>query len=263
MCLDLLSDGSEEVINVFIHGFLSVSTLEKYLGLCQMILKASPMGRAYLYNWPSSGTKIPALGVPVRRVLQLTKLNPASILWMPAEMAAEKVISVATQFLTAKRQSEKAGKKLLHKVSLIQGAKNLPINLIGHSLGARVIQYSLANSDWSKYDLRKCILLGGAADLNASWGEMLEKVNDRIINVYSQRDKILSLERAFGNSKKVGKYPINSPYNGIENRHYRSFGHSDYWMRLPYILPRLGDDLKRSKIYEEREAVYEELNFAL
>ena len=245
--LDLLHEGPEKVINVFIHGYRSVKTAHEYAALCAKILAAKPPGQVYCYHWPSTGVRLPATVTILRHAKQLLRLNPAAWGLAALEWIVGKGIKETVGFKTAERQAEKAGKEMLRRVSRVSNAKSFPVNLIGHSLGARVIQFSLMHSDWSKYDLQQCILLGGAADLQAHWGELYEHVNDRIMNVYSKKDVVLRITP--DRRKRVGRYPISSPYKGIVNRHYGSFGHWDYWKRLPYLLPRLSPAFKASKSY--------------
>ena len=271
--LTLLNKGPEKVINIFTHGLNSVRNEQAYYVLCDRILQANPAGRVYLFHWPSSGVRFPVATSLLRHLNQLRRFNPAQLVWAPVEMIIAKVVKEVVGFRKAKKNAETAGRQLLRRLSNVPQAKECKINLIGHSLGARVIQYSLMSSNWTGYKLENCILLGGAANLEAEWNEYLEKVDRRIFNLYSQKDQWLRAASILTGSKMIGRNPIRSAYSGIDNRHYRSFSHGTYWDKLSTILPRFGDTLKSKKRYypsatsnsrmsrEERER-YEELFFS-
>jgi hypothetical protein len=67
-------------------------------------------------------------------------------------------------------------------------------NLVGHSLGCRVIYYTLESlSNSSHKCIQDVILLGGAVGRNddAGWKKALKAVSGNIYNCYSSNDKIL------------------------------------------------------------------------
>lgn len=83
--------------------------------------------------------------------------------------------------------------------------------LMGHSLGARVLYHclkSMANKD----KVTTAILLGGAVDEEAGWGELLEKHSKmNIYNCHSDNDLVLKhlYPIKVGESSPIGLRPIN------------------------------------------------------
>lgn len=136
------------------------------------------------------------------------------------------------------RQSEKLGRKLKLYLDSIPGIKTMPVNLIGHSFGARVIHFGLSHEDLHGYLVKDVIMLGGAADLNSdTWERCLTQMDGTLYNAYSKRD--LALQFTPDLRKRVGRHPLQLDSDRVVNRHYRSFGHTDYWPKLGYLLGRL------------------------
>jgi hypothetical protein len=241
--LDLLHRGPEKQINIFIPGFRALRNQEAYLRVCSRILASKPPGLVYLYNWQSTGRRLPPIASVIRLIAKRGRVTPLSVLLFAAETTASKIY----QFKTAERATANAGRMLLRHLCRIPDSRKLKINLIGHSLGTLVIQHSLLYSDWSKYKIQDCLLLGGAAYVGSDWEGTISNIRGRLINAYSENDGILKI--APDNHSRVGRVPILLRSKQIENRHYRSFGHFDYLEKLPYVLPRLSRKLKPSKSY--------------
>ena len=148
-------------------------------------------------------------------------------------------------FTYYERRAESLGRNLGSYIDAIPASKKLAINLIGHSFGARVIHYALGHNDWSGYNIKDCLFLGGAADVDSdNWQHCLTQIKGTLFNAYSKKDLALKLTPDF--RKRVGRHPIAIKSPRIVNRHYPSFKHSDYWPRLGYILKRLWRDFAPS-----------------
>lgn len=100
--------------------------------------------------------------------------------------------------------------------------------LVGHSLGCRVIYYTLqALSSRDKQLIEDVILLGGAVgkdDINA-WKTAKKAVKGKIYNCYSEKDLVLSKLYRVANanlSHPIGISPIPSRINGIRNINFSS-----------------------------------------
>ncbi|WOQ98448.1 DUF726 domain-containing protein [Vibrio cholerae] len=87
-------------------------------------------------------------------------------------------------------------------------------NLVGHSLGCRVIFYTLmALGTKSEKYINDVILLGGAVgkDDKNSWLNALSTIDGRLYNCYSEQDMVLKHLYDCANaklSKPIGFYPI-------------------------------------------------------
>jgi hypothetical protein len=166
------------------------------------------------------------------------------------EMASE-----AISFTRDEGEAEALGRRFKRHMAQIPFARKYPINLIGHSLGARVLHYALASHDWSDYKLRDCILLGGAADAeDEDWPDCADELRGNLYNVWSEDDQVLklllkNLNRLPGrpDEEPVGLGPISWSYPGkIVNRKYK-LGHGEYWQNLEYILSRVWPRFRQSR----------------
>ncbi|HAS8538271.1 TPA: DUF726 domain-containing protein [Vibrio vulnificus] len=121
---------------------------------------------------------------------------------------------VANPWFKALFRSEQAGSSLAEILSRTDGQK---FNLVGHSLGCRVINYTLSNLAATKGErelINDVVLLGGAVDSSIEkWRECLDVVGGDVINFYSDRDSTLSLlykAVSVWMSKPIGCTPIKS-----------------------------------------------------
>lgn len=112
------------------------------------------------------------------------------------------------------------------------------INLIGHSLGARVLVESLVQQQIRPYYLpvQDVILLGAAVDCDQDWPTVLDGISGSLINCYSRRDMVLAckpdLERC------AGRHPLAFGHERLIN-HALALSHLDYWKQLPAIMAAL------------------------
>ncbi len=247
--LTLIFPGPEKEINIFIHGYSAVTSRSKFEKLSSHILSAKPPGQIYLLCWRAGSWKTPAWAQTLltisRTAYRAVKIGE---IFSPAAFVADAAVLTASEMILYRyyeNRSEKLGDNLKDYIRMIPQAKNYKINLIGHSLGARVIHYALSLHEWSDYHINDCIFLGGAADADKdNWEECLSRINGNIYNAYSKRDLILKVIPDM--KKRVGRHPIQCSSSRIINRNYPSFHHLDYWPRLGYILPHLWKNFRPS-----------------
>lgn len=156
-------------------------------------------------------------------------------------MGLAKVASVADNpFSVAKARSDKAGVVLADAlINKVQGER--PVNLIGYSLGSRVIFSCLQTlAKRRAYGLvESVILMGSPTPSNTEhWRRMRSVVSGRLVNVYSENDSVLALlyrtsSLQFG---VAGLQPVEG-LPGVENLDASSVisGH----LRYQYLLGRL------------------------
>lgn len=118
---------------------------------------------------------------------------------------------VSNPWHSAMLRASQVGVRLSDCISRTDGQK---FNLIGHSLGCRVIFYTLMslNTKVEKY-INDVILLGGAVgkDDHESWAKVLSTIDGKVYNCYSERDMVLKRLYECANaklSKPIGYYPI-------------------------------------------------------
>lgn len=168
----------------------------------------SKLGRALCRD--STGQAARAFGVKLAQraaVKAGLKINPAT--WM---MAAASLLQ--NPFHVAMVKAAMTGALLADVLSRTQRKQ---FTLIGHSLGARVIYYTLLalGTRPSKPIIKNVYLLGGALGIGckSDWDKAVKAVSGEIYNCYSTNDQVLKcLYRGAAGvfSKPIGAYPIQS-----------------------------------------------------
>ncbi|POB02027.1 DUF726 domain-containing protein [Halopseudomonas oceani] len=105
------------------------------------------------------------------------------------------------------------------------------VNLIGHSLGGRVLATALKEGAVGQYfKIGDVLLMAAAVEVSTSEAAaMLCCVSGRLINAYSKSDRVLLMN--------VGETCIGRNEVGLfENVHMHGFGHSDYWPKLREVM---------------------------
>jgi hypothetical protein len=146
---------------------------------------------------------------------------------------------------TAMVKAAMTGILLADIIARLDGRKK--VVLIGHSLGARVIFYTLsALSTKQSKKIKDVILLGGAIDRTneQEWNQCANAVSGRIVNCWSKHDWILAglyrTANAFS-SEPIGLGAIQSNLSKIVNIDVSDIvtGHMDYKPNLDTILSRV------------------------
>jgi pimeloyl-ACP methyl ester carboxylesterase len=85
------------------------------------------------------------------------------------------------------------------------------INLIGHSLGARILVKSLLASPETARELPldNLLLMGGAICTSSPWDEVSAPLKGRVINCHSSKDWALALKP--DTERCIGRYAILTP----------------------------------------------------
>lgn len=243
--LILLNDDGEPEINIFIHGFgLTKSGCFNYAAKVNTL---ELRGRTYLLFWGSGSWSIPKPVVTTFKILndvRRVKVVPTEIL---SDIGVDALFT-AGRFLFYQNKAEQLGLYLKKHLAHIPNADTLPINLIGFSLGARVIHWALWGNSWSDYNINNVVLLGGATDSQSEdWLECLDEINGSIYNVYSTDDKILRAQR-LQFEYPIGNYPIPHRHPKIKNYNC-GLGHFDYSNNLEWIFDEILPKRKRSEEY--------------
>lgn len=121
----------------------------------------------------------------------------------------------------------------LNEYLLIHHPTITTINLIGHSLGGRVVVSSLrsrARQPAHRLAINDVLLMAAAVKVETAEAQQLRSLlKGRLINAYSRADwtLLMNLDEAC-----LGRNPVEH----FENIPIGEFGHSDYWKKLPEVL---------------------------
>ncbi len=160
------------------------------------------------------------------------RLHPAALL--PAVIGDR-----AVHFRHSCAQAETMGKLLLSQLSeyLLHNHTGInTINLIGHSLGGRLVYHCLKNLNHNQYQqltINDVLLMAAAVEAQPcevrSMRDQLKGV--RLFNAYSKADRVLPVNLG---ETCIGRHPTEH----FENIEIGGFGHTDYWPKLQEVLTK-------------------------
>ena len=232
--------GSGERINLFIHGYKSLETEAQVERTSRRIRALAIPGHNYLLQWSSGKWRDSALAGALTASYRVARFRHLLAPWMVLVDAGVLTISEVAQFKWMEQRARFVGRDLESLVDSIDGARGRPINLIGHSLGARVIHHALAAGSWRDHTLQDGVMLGGAADLDSpDWLDCVAKLHGQLFNGHSKKDRILAIAPDF--RRRVGSAPLPFVEIGgkakVVNHHCQGIRHVEYWTRLERVLP--------------------------
>ena len=151
---------------------------------------------------------------------------------------------LANSWFVALHKAQTVGELNAHMLSGFDGA---PPVLMGHSLGARTIYYTLLQlaETGEPPKVQDVFLLGGAVGKAADWNRAAAAVAGSIWNLFSERDQVLSKLYRVGtafSSNPVGLGPIKSDAANIVN-----VDCTDLVEKHREFKEKLGDLLQRSQ----------------
>ncbi|CAH7196463.1 conserved hypothetical protein [Vibrio chagasii] len=163
---------------------------------------------------------------------------------------------VANPWFKALFRSEQAGSSLAEILSRTEGQK---FNLVGHSLGCRVINYTLSNLAATRGErelINDVVLLGGAVDSSLSkWTKCLDVINGDALNFHSANDSTLSLLYKVVSvwvSKPIGCTPIDSTQVINFDATCLVKSHTEWKLAFRELMFVVDQDVFRSAIKEKR-----------
>lgn len=232
-----------ERVNVFIHGYRSMGSPRAVDAARHRVRRAGVGGECYLLRWMSGSwadsTRFASLRAAYRASRVPRLLSPWSLLADAGVVGAHEAI----QFKLMERRAERVGRTLPAAILRVAGGR--PVNLIGHSLGARVVHYCLASGDADALRLNDVVLLAGAADLDSvNWPECVARLEGKLYNAYSPRDRILRMTPDL--RRRVGSRPLPTLEVAGERRVFnyetRGVSHVQHWTLLGDVLPQVWPD---------------------
>ncbi|AVD84936.1 DUF726 domain-containing protein [Pseudomonas sp. SWI6] len=224
--------------NIFIHGYSAGHSDEDK----QLLLDKIPEQLKHYTNifafWPSNHIfrfdksslwRIGSAGLGAGAAL------------MGAPMGSLGIVGTLAQdrmgnFTQARARAESMGAVLLDQLQDYLNSHHpqiKTINLIGHSLGGRLVISSLKSfSSRQQLIINDVLLMAAAVEVTALDARKMRGVlQGRLINAYSKADKTLLLN--------VGETCLGrNEAEHFESIEMNDFGHTDYWERLPEVLTK-------------------------
>lgn len=228
-----LPHSSGEVANVFIHGYSAGHDIEDRCVLRNYIPSS-------LYNcinifafWPSGHWR-----QFDKSIALVPMLVARSNIWTAAAAA---VADRAMHFNASRNRATAMGKTLIPQLEsyLLKHHPSVSkVNLVGHSLGGRVVVSALLGllekPNYQGLKIGDVLLMAAATELSGNDARSIRKyTNCKIYNAYSKDDDVLRLN--FGESS-AGRRPVAN----CKNVRMDSFGHTEYWPRLEQVMRASG-----------------------
>lgn len=213
-------EGSD-VVNVFVHGYMAVARKKDEIALNSQISKYDGPGDCYVAVW-NSGKLRDYLGEFSAIALLTSRFSL---------FVVKNIYSAINHYLECKRMADAAGKSLQGEIvnKLGAGLCGKSVNLIGHSLGGRVVLTSLISSDVCvELEVADVLAMGAAIEISVHDVSVItNRISGRFYNLYSESDKVLVLEPSL--EKCAGRRKI--PHQSVRNIEL-DIGHTEYWPNL-------------------------------
>lgn len=224
--------------NVFVHGYSAGRSDENK----QLLLDKIPEQLKHYTNvfafWPSNHIfrfdksslwRIGSASLGARAALIGAPMGSLGIV---GALARDRM----GNFTQARARAESMGTVLLGQLQDYLNSHHpqiKTINLIGHSLGGRLVISSLKSfSSRQQLIINEVLLMAAAIEVTAFEARKIRGVvRGRLINAYSKADNTLLLN--------VGETCLGrNEVEHFESIEMNDFGHTDYWERLPEVLTK-------------------------
>lgn len=214
--------------NVFIHGYSAGHTDEDRKALAESIPGSNTFINIFAFWQASHVTRFNSYSREL--------IGKSAILGGAPAAAATTASDRAAHFIRIRSRAEAMGKVLLEQLNQyvqLHHPEIEKINLIGHSLGGRLVINSLLTyTNEQRLKINDVLLMAAAVNvMPVEAKRMRDLIQGRLINAYSKADKILLMN--FGETC-LGR----NEFKYFENIEMVNFGHTDYWERLSQVLQK-------------------------
>ncbi|MBF4211250.1 UNVERIFIED_ORG: hypothetical protein OKW25_002623 [Pseudomonas vranovensis] len=227
-----LPNATGTIANIFIHGYSAGHHLEDRRLLINSISASMRNCVNIFVFWNSSHYS--RFGLLSRGVIfAASRVHPAAAL---ATVAADRAI----HFTKIRSRANALGKDFFSHLGEYLRERHPEVsrlNLVGHSLGGRLLAHALMTPPLLKehrFEIGDAMFMGAAVEVTPYQTLMLkQRIEGRLINAYSPKDDTLMLnigEDSLGRRRVDGF--MNWPMTDVKE----NFGHTDYWPNLTEVL---------------------------
>lgn len=245
------SADKRKTLNIYVHGYSAIMTpLDKYKMKSKIGVKCVSNCRNFLFTW-ASGSVAKHLAAPQKLHTLGMLLSATTDFKDKILLGAKSTMDLFDHFKDHQTKAEILGEHILlqeiKSFFKLEDFSDTKINLIGHSLGCRMILTALQKNKElaQKLKIENVILLAGATSKDIDWWEIISAINGNIYNFYSDNDLVLIAKP--DSEKSVGRYPITdtkAPLHRIKNFQTKTH-HWSYWEDLENLL-------KTTELFEEK-----------
>jgi uncharacterized protein YaaW (UPF0174 family)/pimeloyl-ACP methyl ester carboxylesterase len=234
----LCGEPQGDVLNLYVHGYSAFFSQQQLGNFSQQLATIEGSTNLMLF-WPA-GHFLENLFAPFKDVI-------ASMLGGGALGAATIGVGKAIAYFldhykSVEARVDEVAKSLLPELANYlhgESIKVRQINLIGHSLGARLLVKSLLASPEvaRELPLNNLLLMGGAICTSSPWDLVSAPLKGRVINCHSSKDWALALKP--DTERCIGRYaiPLTPALKAkVANVHLATFDHAAYWPQLKTVV---------------------------
>ena len=226
------------MLNLYVHGYSAFFNRQQLGNFTQQLASIEGSTNLMLF-WPA-GHFLENLFAPVKDVI--TALLGGGGLGAATVGVGRAIAYFLDHYKSVEARVDEVAKTLLPELASYLHAESLQvrrINLIGHSLGARILVKSvLASPEVAReLPLNNLLLMGGAICTSSPWDEVSAPLKGRVINCHSSKDWALAMKP--DTERCIGRYAIEvtpALKAKVTNVHLATFDHAAYWPQLKTVV---------------------------
>ncbi|WP_219267586.1 DUF726 domain-containing protein [Pseudomonas sp. Xaverov 259] len=234
----LCGEPQGDVLNLYVHGYSAFFNRQQLGNFTQQLASIEGSTNLMLF-WPA-GHFLENLFAPVKDVI--TAMLGGGGLGAATVGVGRAIAYFLDHYKSVEARVDEVAKTLLPELAHYLHGEALPvrrINLIGHSLGARILVKSLLASPEvaRQLPLNNVLLMGGAISTSSPWDEVTAPLKGRVINCYSSKDWALAIKP--DTERCIGRYAIDvtpALKAKVTNVHLATFDHAAYWPQLKTVV---------------------------
>ncbi|MFL1495422.1 DUF726 domain-containing protein [Pseudomonas antarctica] len=234
----LCGEPQGDVLNLYVHGYSAFFNRQQLGNLKQQLASIEGATNLMLF-WPA-GHFLENLFAPFKDVI--TSMLGGGGLGAATVGVGKAIAYFLDHYKSVEARVDEVAKTLLPELASYLHAESLKvqrINLIGHSLGARILVKSvLASPEVAReLPLNNVLLMGGAICTSIPWDEVSAPLKGRVINCHSSKDWALAMKP--DTERCIGRYAIEvtpALKAKITNVHLATFDHAAYWPQLKTVV---------------------------
>lgn len=234
----LCGEPQGDVLNLYVHGYSAFFNRQQLGNFTAQLASIEGSTNVMLF-WPA-GHFLENLFAPFKEVIG-AMLGGGGL--GAATVGVGKAIAYfLDHYKSVEARVDEVAQTLLPELANYLHAEALPvrrINLVGHSLGARILVKSLLASPETARELplNNVLLMGGAICTSSPWDEVSAPLQGRLINCHSSKDWALAIKP--DNERCIGRYaiPLTPALKAkVSNVHLATFDHAAYWPQLKTVV---------------------------
>jgi hypothetical protein len=243
-----------DTLNIYVHGYSAIGH-QKEIETMMAKISSIEGGDQWLFVWPSGFILDAFLDdlIPNLKPFLSGKSSMGDLISLLLPLLSKKTLDLINHFKHNQKQAEKFGAEhffeLLGQTLKEQNSKEhkknyQKINLIGHSLGARLLYHALKNqASHQDFPIENVICLGGAVSIEEDWLGIVNGINGQLRNYYAKNDLALTIKP--DTERCIGQYPIGLSPKAEMADHQRlvnvevQYAHTEYWLNIDRVMSEI------------------------